>query len=74
MSVGGKLDAGSPRKMRTATVRRFLSDTVALVKAPTHNPQAQLMIKDGVDRSVCDLMETLQRLVGIVGYTRGITQ
>ena len=46
----------------------------APIKTSTYNPQAQLMIKDGVDGRVGDLMETLQRLVGIVGYTGGITQ
>ena len=47
-------------------LRSFSSDTFALVKAPTHDPKAQLVIEDGVDGRVCDLMETLQRLVGIV--------
>ena len=52
----------------------FLSDTLALVKPPTYNPQAHLMIKDAVDRSVRDCMQALQRLVGIESYTCGITQ
>ena len=55
-------------------VRSFLSDALALVKAPTHDPQAQLMIEDGIDRSVRHCMEPLQRLVGVEGYTRGIAQ
>ena len=52
-----------------AISRSFLPDALALVKAPTHNSEAQLMIEDGVDGSVCHRMETLQRLVGIVGHT-----
>ena len=55
-------------------VRSFLSHKLGRVEASTYNPQAQLMIMDRVDRRVCYLMETLQRLVGIVCYTRGITQ
>ena len=52
---------------------RFPSDTLALVKPPTYNSQAQLMIKDAVDRSACDFMQALQRLVGIESYTCDIT-
>src|SRR5205085_2051589 len=55
-------------------LRRFLSDTVALVQAPTHDAQAELVIEDGVDRSVRYRMELLQRLVGIQGNTCGIAQ
>ena len=55
-------------------IRSFLSDTLALVKPPTHDPQAQLVIEDGVDRSVRHCMEALQRLIGIEGYTCGIAQ
>ena len=40
MSLGGKLEAGSPCKMRMATSAASLSDTLALVKAATHDPQA----------------------------------
>ena len=60
--------------MRMANIRSLLSDTFALVKAATYDPQAQLMIKDGVDRSVRHCMEALQRLVGIESYTCGIAQ
>src|SRR4029077_9168190 len=52
--------------------RSLLSDPLALVKAPTHDPQTQLVIEDGIDRSVCHCMEPLQRVVGVEGYTRGI--
>ena len=45
-------------------LRSLLSDALALVKAPTHDPQTQLMIEDGIDRSVRHGMEPLQRLVG----------
>src|SRR6478672_4900646 len=57
-----------------SNISRFLPDTLALIEAATHNAQAQLMIKNAVDRSVCDPMEMLQRFVGIVCYTRSITQ
>ena len=55
-------------------VRSLLSNPLALVKAPTHDPQTQLVIEDGIDRSVRHCMETLQRLVGVEGYTRGIVE
>src|SRR3954451_2190138 len=51
-----------------------LPDAVALMKAPTHYSQAQLMIEDGIHRSVRYCVEALQRLVGIDGYTRCIAQ
>src|SRR4029078_2013442 len=53
-------------------VRSLLSDPLALVKAPTHDPQAQLVIEDGTDRSMRHCMEPLQRVVGVEGYARGI--
>ena len=55
-------------------LRSFLSDTVALVKAATHDPQAQLVIENRIHRCVRHCMKALKRLVGIESYTRGIAQ
>ena len=46
-------------------LRSFLPDKVALVKAPTHDPEAELVIENGVDRSLRHCMKALcQRMFG----------
>ena len=55
-------------------LRSLLSGPTDLVEAPTHDAQAQLVLKHGIDRSIRHCVEALQRLVGVESYSRSIAQ
>ena len=53
-------------------VRSLLSNPLALVKASTHDPQAQLVIEDGIDRSMRHCWRRCSASSAVEGYARGI--
>src|SRR2546430_17291834 len=54
--------------------RRFDSFKLGLIEPAADNSQAELMLKDAVDRRIGDRMNPLQCLVRIVRHSGGIAQ
>src|SRR6266516_1632544 len=54
--------------------RRFDSFKLGLIEPAADNSQAELMLKDAVDRRIRDRINPLQCLVRIVRHSRGIAQ
>jgi len=71
--------AGNSRPVRHAKCElRWRADSIpfklGLIEPAADNSQAELMLKDAVDRRIRDRMNPLQCLVRIVRHSRGIAQ
>src|SRR6266513_3005916 len=81
--IAGRQGADDPRRETrgwfavqnaNCDTRRFDSFKLGLIEPTADNSQAELMLKDAVDRRIRDRMNPLECLVRIVRHPRGIAQ